>query len=40
MPREVAREDFVQERQARAAEIRLHPELAQDLVDIGYRAPG
>lgn len=36
--REVARDDFVQERQARDDEIRLHRELAEELVDIGYRA--
>jgi hypothetical protein len=35
---EVARDDFVQERQARDDEIRLHRELAEELVDIGYRA--
>lgn len=36
--REVARDDFVQERQARDDEIRLHRELAEELVDLGYRA--
>jgi hypothetical protein len=36
--RDVAREDFVQERQARDDEVRLHRELAEELVDIGYRA--
>jgi Protein of unknown function (DUF3102) len=36
--RDVARDDFVQERQARDDEIRLHRELAEELVDIGYRA--
>jgi hypothetical protein len=36
--REVARDDFVQERQARDDEIKLHRELAEELVDIGYRA--
>lgn len=36
--REVARDDFVQERQAREDEVRLHRELAEELVDIGYRA--
>jgi len=36
--RDVARDDFVQERQARDDEIRLHRELAQEFVDVGYRA--
>jgi hypothetical protein len=36
--RDVARDDFVQERQAREDEIKLHRELAEELVDIGYRA--
>jgi hypothetical protein len=36
--RDVARDDFVQERQARDDEIRLHRELAEELVDLGYRA--
>jgi hypothetical protein len=36
--RDVARDDFVQERQARDDEIKLHRELAEELVDIGYRA--
>lgn len=36
--REVARDDFVQERQAREDEIKLHRDLAEELVDIGYRA--
>lgn len=36
--RDVARDDFVQERQARDDETRLHRELAEELVDIGYRA--
>lgn len=36
--RDVAREDFVQERQARDDEVKLHRELAEELVDIGYRA--
>ncbi len=35
---DVARDDFVQERQARDDEVRLHRELAEELVDIGYRA--
>lgn len=36
--RDVARDDFVQERQARDDEVRLHRELAQELIDLGYRA--
>lgn len=36
--RDVARDEFVQERQARDDEIKLHRELAEELVDIGYRA--
>jgi len=36
--RDVARDDFVQERQARDDEVRLHRDLAEELVDIGYRA--
>jgi len=36
--RDVARDDFVQERQIRDDEIRLHRELAEELVDLGYRA--
>lgn len=36
--RDVARDEFVQERQARDDEIRLHRELAEELIDIGYRA--
>jgi Protein of unknown function (DUF3102) len=36
--RDVARDDFVQERQALKDEIQLHRELAEELVDIGYRA--
>lgn len=36
--RDVARDDFVQERQARDQEVQLHRELAEELVDIGYRA--
>lgn len=36
--RDVARDEFVQERQARDDEIRLHRELAEELVDLGYRA--
>jgi DUF3102 family protein len=36
--RDVARDEFVQERQARDDEIRLHRELAEELIDLGYRA--
>ena len=36
--RDVARDDFVQERQAHKQEIDLHRELAEELIDIGYRA--
>ncbi|SRR6266436_3503908 len=36
--RDVAREEFVQERQTRDDEIKLHRELAEELVDLGYRA--
>lgn len=36
--RDVARDDFVQERQARDDEVRLHRDLAEELIDIGYRA--
>jgi Protein of unknown function (DUF3102) len=36
--RDVARDDFVQERQTRDDEIKLHRELAEELVDLGYRA--
>jgi hypothetical protein len=36
--RDVARDDFVQERQARDDEVQLHRDLAEELVDIGYRA--
>ena len=36
--RDVARDAFVQERQALDGEVRLHRELAEELVDIGYRA--
>jgi hypothetical protein len=35
---DVARDDFVKERQAREEEVRLHRELAEQLVDAGYRA--
>lgn len=36
--RDVARDDFVQERQNRDDETRLHRDLADELIDIGYRA--
>jgi hypothetical protein len=36
--RDVSRDDFVQERQARDDEITLHRELAEELIDLGYRA--
>jgi hypothetical protein len=36
--REVARDDFVQERQRRDDELELHRELALQLIDLGYRA--
>jgi hypothetical protein len=36
--REVARDDFVQERQDRKDELALHQDLAVELVEIGYRA--
>jgi hypothetical protein len=36
--RDVARDDFVQERQTRDDEIKLHRELAEELIDLGYRA--
>ena len=36
--RDVARDDFVQERQSRDHEIQLHRDLAEELIDIGYRA--
>jgi|SRR5262245_19715083 len=36
--RDVARDTFVQERQTRDDEVRLHRELAEELVDLGYRA--
>lgn len=35
---DVARDDFVQERQSRDNEIKLHRDLAEELVDLGYRA--
>ena len=36
--RDVAADTFVQERQSRDDEIQLHRNLAEELVDIGYRA--
>jgi hypothetical protein len=36
--RDVARDDFVQERQRQDEEIRLHRELAEELITAGYRA--
>jgi hypothetical protein len=36
--RDVARDDFVQERQDRKDELALHQDLAVELVEIGYRA--
>jgi uncharacterized Zn finger protein (UPF0148 family) len=36
--REVPRDDFAQERQRREDEIKLHRELALQLIDLGYRA--
>jgi hypothetical protein len=36
--RDVARDTFIQERQTRDDEIKLHRDLAEELVDIGYRA--
>lgn len=36
--RDVAADTFVQERQTRDDEIALHRELAEELIDIGYRA--
>jgi hypothetical protein len=36
--RDVARDDFVQQRQAQDVEIKLHRKIAEDLVDAGYRA--
>jgi hypothetical protein len=35
--RDVARDDFVQERLARDAEIKLHRDLCEELVDIGFK---
>jgi Protein of unknown function (DUF3102) len=36
--RDIAREDFVQQRQSRDDEVKLHRDLAEELIDIGYRA--
>jgi hypothetical protein len=36
--RDIAKDDFAQERQAQDEEIRLHRELAEELVDLGFRA--
>jgi hypothetical protein len=36
--RDVARDNFVQERQTLDNEIKLHRDLAEELIDIGYRA--
>jgi hypothetical protein len=36
--RDVAADTFVQERQARDDEVELHRELAEELIDLGYRA--
>jgi hypothetical protein len=36
--RDVARDEFVQERQTRDDEVKLHRDLAEELIDIGYRA--
>jgi hypothetical protein len=36
--RDVARDEFVQEKQTIDAEIKLHRELAAELIDAGYRA--
>lgn len=36
--RDVARDTFVQERQSRDDEVKLHRELAEELIDLGYRA--
>jgi hypothetical protein len=36
--RDVARDTFVQERQSRDDEVKLHRDLAEELIDIGYRA--
>jgi hypothetical protein len=36
--RDIARDEFMQERQARDVEVDLHRTLAGELIDIGYRA--
>jgi hypothetical protein len=36
--RDVARDDFMQERQTRDEEVRICREIAEDLIDAGYRA--
>jgi Protein of unknown function (DUF3102) len=36
--RDVARDTFIQERQSRDDEVKLHRDLAEELIDIGYRA--
>lgn len=36
--RDVPRDNFIQERQARENEIKLHRELAEELIDLGYKA--
>jgi hypothetical protein len=35
--RDISRDDFIQERQARDDEMKLHRDLALELVDLGYR---
>ena len=34
----MARDDFVQEKQSREDETKLHRDLADELIDIGYKA--
>jgi hypothetical protein len=36
--RDIARDDFIQERQTRDDEVKLHRDLAEELIDAGYRA--
>lgn|SRR5262249_1844827 len=36
--RDVARDEFVQERQARDEELELHREIAEQMIDLGFRA--
>ncbi len=36
--RDVARDTFIQERQSRDDEVKLHRDLAEELIDIGFRA--